>query len=176
MILINDVELNIHKKIINDDEIKFYPSQIACISGASGSGKSFENIKKDDVLADNKNMINNDFNIQDKKDIQPQVNINMGFNSDGQPFSSFMNNENEKMSIRRYKIGNVFQDNNLLNHLTIKENILLAASIAGVSDTNVRRLLDQLNLQDKTGDEYPHELSGGQKQRVAIAVALSKKR
>lgn len=151
MILINDVELNIHKKITNDDEIKFYPSQIACISGASGSGKTT-------FLY----MVGLIHEIGDCNYIFDDEQIDL-------------NNENEKMSIRRYKIGNVFQDNNLLNHLTIKENILLTASIAGVSDTNVRRLLDQLNLQDKTGDEYPHELSGGQKQRVAIAVALSKK-
>ena len=39
------------------------------------------------------NLINNDFNIQENKDILPQMNPNMNFGGDGQPFSSFMNNE-----------------------------------------------------------------------------------
>lgn len=51
--------------------------------------KPTDNIKKGEVL------INNDFNIQDNKDLLPQMNPNMNFSGNGQPFSSFMNNSEE---------------------------------------------------------------------------------
>ena len=41
-------------------------------------------------------MINKNFNIQENKEILPQMNPNMNFSGDGQPFSSFMNQEDEK--------------------------------------------------------------------------------
>ena len=102
--------------------------------------KSFENIKKDDVLADNKDMINNDFNIQDKKDIQPQVNINMGFNSDGQPFSSFMNNENEKQGkasnqILGTTLEDIAEEKAILS--TMEENIAIANKNQMLKDSKV---------------------------------------
>lgn len=61
------------------------------------NGSSIKNLKD---LTDNKNkgenLINNDFNIQDTKDKLPQMNPNMNFAGDGQPFSSFMNNGGEQ--------------------------------------------------------------------------------
>ena len=57
--------------------------------------KDSEKIKKDSVLTDNKDMINNDFNVENK-DMLPQMNPGMSFNSNGQPFSSFMNEEAQK--------------------------------------------------------------------------------
>lgn len=64
------------------------------------------------------------------------------------------------------KIGFVFQDFNLFPHMTVWENITLAAPNA---DEN---LLKKLGLEQKK-NEYPYTLSGGQKQRVAIARALA---
>ncbi len=61
-----------------------------------------EVFKPEDKLTDNtnkgENLINNDFNIQDNKDILPQMNPNMNFSGDGQPFSSFMGNENNNQN------------------------------------------------------------------------------
>ena len=54
--------------------------------------KKSSEIKKDTNSTDNKDMINNDFNIDDKN-ILPQMNPSMNFNSNGQPFSSFMNEQ-----------------------------------------------------------------------------------
>lgn len=48
--------------------------------------------KDKNILADSNNVINNDFNIQENKDLLPQMNSNMNFSGNGQPFSSFMNN------------------------------------------------------------------------------------
>lgn len=52
-------------------------------------------VKNDNDFVDNGNMINNDMNIQENKDILPQMNPNMNFSGNGQPFSSFMNNDSE---------------------------------------------------------------------------------
>lgn len=52
-------------------------------------------VKNDKDFVDNNDMINNDMNIQDNKDILPQMNPNMNFSGNGQPFSSFMNNDSE---------------------------------------------------------------------------------
>ena len=52
-------------------------------------------LKQADNTEKGDNLINNDFNMQDKKDVLPQMNPNMNFSGDGQPFSSFMGNENE---------------------------------------------------------------------------------
>ena len=62
--------------------------------------KTLDGIKYKGKLADNSEegeiLINNDFNIQENKEIMPQMNPNMNFGGDGQPFSSFMNNNPEK--------------------------------------------------------------------------------
>lgn len=49
-------------------------------------------IKNEENSTDNNYVINKDFNIQDKQDLLPQMNPNMNFSGNGQPFSSFMNN------------------------------------------------------------------------------------
>ena len=64
--------------------------------------KAFESLKNPIVSTDNNNegeaLINKDFNIQENKDLLPQMNPNMNFSGDGQPFSSFMNNEQQNQS------------------------------------------------------------------------------
>lgn len=52
-------------------------------------------VKKEEFSDDNNNVINKDFNINDNKDLLPQMNPNMNFMGNGQAFSSFMNNENK---------------------------------------------------------------------------------
>lgn len=74
------------------------------------------------------------------------------------------------------KIGLVFQDFQLFNNLTVKENLLIAPlshHIAHVEqlEKEATQLLAELGIQDKE-DTMPSQLSGGQKQRVAIARAL----
>ncbi|GFO63586.1 ABC transporter ATP-binding protein [Geomonas paludis] len=77
--------------------------------------------------------------------------------------------------LRGEKIGFVFQFFNLLQGLSAKENIEVAAMLAGVpeKDQGARALalLAQVGLADKAGSK-PSQLSGGQQQRVAIARAL----
>ena len=80
----------------------------------------------------------------------------------------------ELTSLRRNKVGFVFQSFQLLNTLTAIENVELPLLLAAQS--NARRTAEQrLQWVDLAGLEgrYPHQLSGGQQQRVAIARALA---
>lgn len=74
---------------------------------------------------------------------------------------------------RNRELGFVFQQFNLLDHLSVLENVMLPAFFAAESIPQSRglELLDQVGLKDKAQDRPP-QLSGGQKQRVAIARAL----
>jgi putative ABC transport system ATP-binding protein len=76
---------------------------------------------------------------------------------------------------RRLRIGVVFQFFNLLDDLTVAENVLLPAQLAGVPAPLARartsELLAALGIE-QDHDAYPARLSGGERQRVAIARAL----
>ena len=78
--------------------------------------------------------------------------------------------------MRRTHIGIVFQFFNLLEGMTVQENVVMPALIAGVkrkaAETRARDLLDLLGLADKA-KAAPATLSGGQRQRLAVARALA---
>jgi ABC-type lipoprotein export system ATPase subunit len=75
--------------------------------------------------------------------------------------------------LRRERVGFVFQSFQLLQTLTVFENVELPLLLAGKSNPReaAREQLDWVELEG-LGDRYPHQLSGGQMQRVAIARAL----
>lgn len=85
-------------------------------------------------------------------------------------------NHSEKMtSFRRENIGYVFQFFNLLQDLTVMENILLIQELAGKKDSaRAEELLELVGLESEKG-RFPGEISGGQQQRVAIARSIAKK-
>ncbi|MGW1670135.1 ABC transporter ATP-binding protein [Streptomyces sp. NPDC002324] len=76
---------------------------------------------------------------------------------------------------RRAKVGMVFQFFHLLDDLTVADNVLLPAQLAGLAKAEARRraagLLEYLGI-DRHADAYPGRLSGGERQRVAVARAL----
>jgi putative ABC transport system ATP-binding protein len=78
--------------------------------------------------------------------------------------------------LRRRHVGVVFQFFHLIEHLSVLENVTLAALVGGArpaaAGRRARDLLDTLGLLDKLA-ELPGALSGGQRQRVAIARALA---
>jgi putative ABC transport system ATP-binding protein len=84
--------------------------------------------------------------------------------------------EDDHALIRRRHIGIVFQFFNLLEGMTVLENVTLPAIIAGrhrkAAETRARDLLDLLGIGDKAS-VMPGVLSGGQRQRLAIARALA---
>ncbi|CEP79748.1 ABC transporter ATP-binding protein [Paraclostridium sordellii] len=76
---------------------------------------------------------------------------------------------------RREHLGFIFQEFNLLDTLTVYENISLALSILGVKgseiDKRVKSVVSRLGIADILS-KFPYEISGGQKQRVACARAI----
>ncbi|OYY61787.1 MAG: cell division ATP-binding protein FtsE, partial [Burkholderiales bacterium 28-67-8] len=84
----------------------------------------------------------------------------------------------EELPAARRKIGTVFQDFQLLNHLTVAENVALPLKIIGESHDQihekVKELIGWIGLEG-FADVRPPLLSGGQKQRVAIARAVINK-
>lgn len=85
-------------------------------------------------------------------------------------------NHSEKMTtFRRENIGYVFQFFNLLQDLTVMENILLIQELAGEKDpVRAEQLLSLVGLESEK-NRFPGEISGGQQQRVAIARSIAKK-
>jgi ABC-type lipoprotein export system ATPase subunit len=83
--------------------------------------------------------------------------------------------ERERTRERRERIGLVFQFFHLVSHMTVWENVLLPAWIAGddrrVGERRARELLDRVGLVDRAGDPA-QMLSGGEMQRVALCRAL----
>ena len=86
--------------------------------------------------------------------------------------------EKEIARFRRENLGFLFQDFNLLDTLTISENIALALTInhipVGQVDGLVQEIAAKLNITDIL-EKYPYQVSGGQKQRCACARAIINK-
>lgn len=83
---------------------------------------------------------------------------------------------NKQLSdIRKKDIGFIFQDYNILNTLTVKENIMLPLSVQKldkkIMHERYQRIVEALNISD-ISDKYPSELSGGQRQRTSAARAF----
>ncbi|OPJ57727.1 ABC transporter ATP-binding protein [Clostridium oryzae] len=78
-------------------------------------------------------------------------------------------------SFRREKLGFIFQNFNLLDTMTLKENIVLPLSLANVSYKTVQSRLEELSLKigiKNVLNKYPYEVSGGQRQRAAVIRAI----
>lgn len=83
--------------------------------------------------------------------------------------------EDALAEFRKNNLGFVFQDYNLLDTLTIEENIILALALRGGSrhemDKTCSRMLELLQIED-IKQKFPYQVSGGQKQRCACARAM----
>lgn len=83
--------------------------------------------------------------------------------------------EEDLSEFRRDNLGFVFQEYNLLDTLTIEENILLALTLQGGGREQIERecarMIRLLDLEE-ISDKFPYQVSGGQKQRCACARAL----
>ena len=130
---------------LNDISMQIYEGELLVIVGASGSGKS------------------------------TLINILGGIDKCTSGNVYFRNNNITKYNernitrYRRNNVGFIYQSFNLINELTVYENILLTSD----SKNNVDEILKKVGLFEKK-NAYPKELSGGEQQRVAIARALSK--
>lgn len=142
-------------EVIKKINLDIYQGEFVGIMGASGSGKStFLNVLSTiDIPTSGSIKINN------------------------RVLSSF--SEKELANFRRHELGFIFQDYNLLDTLTVKENIILPLTLGKKKDS---MKIDQIEKQFKKitkifsiyelKDKYPLDLSGGQRQRVAAARAV----
>jgi|TARA_B110000263_G_scaffold222211_1_gene211153 ABC-type lipoprotein export system ATPase subunit len=83
-------------------------------------------------------------------------------------------NSEDLTTFRRKNVGYVFQFFNLLQDLTVLENVLLIQELSGLRDVNrAKEVLNLVGLENEI-DRFPSEISGGQQQRVAIARSIAK--
>ncbi len=122
--------------------------EFVVIAGASGAGKST-------IL-----------NILGGMDSATSGNIFV----DGTEISKY--NAKQLTTYRRYDIGFVFQFYNLVQNLTVKENVELATQISK-NPLDIDKTIEAVGLKDRALN-FPAQLSGGEQQRVAIARALAK--
>lgn len=140
------------KKVLNDVSFSVEKGEFISIIGTSGSGKT------------------------------TLLNLIGGLDThyDGEIISISKNlkkiNDKKLSNYRNEHIGFVFQNFNLLNHLTVAENIKLPEQFSNkkFGQERVEELLNIVGIPEQI-NKYPNELSGGQKQRVAIARALFNK-
>ena len=134
-------------RALNDVSINVYEHEFLVILGGSGSGKST-------FL----NMLGG-IDIVDEGVIEVL----------GKDIVKF--NDKEMTLYRRNTIGFVYQFFNLINDITVYQNVILAPGSR--NKERALELLDRVGLKGKE-DKFPRQLSGGQQQRVAIARALNK--
>lgn len=83
--------------------------------------------------------------------------------------------EDGMADFRKENLGFVFQDFNLLDTLTLKENVSLAMSLTGKSSREInsmtQKIMERLEIWEMR-DKFPYQVSGGQKQRCACARAM----
>lgn len=84
-------------------------------------------------------------------------------------------NKKQLANHRRKNIGFIFQDYNLLESMTLRENIILPLALSGTSSSKMEaklmELVNDLGIKDVI-DKYPYEVSGGEQQRAAACRAL----
>ena len=139
-------EIDIHA--LDDVSFEIEQGEFVIIAGASGAGKST-------IL----NLLGGMDTVSEGKIIV-----------DGREISSYK--ENDMTLYRRYDVGFVFQFYNLVQNLTLRENVELATQICK-KPLDIDETIDLVGLKDRTYN-FPSQLSGGEQQRVAIARALAK--
>lgn len=83
--------------------------------------------------------------------------------------------EPDLSSFRKKKLGFIFQDFNLLDTMTLKENIVLPLALSKTPYSEITNKLNEISIKlgiNQVLSKYPYEVSGGQKQRAAAARAI----
>lgn len=144
-------EDSITLKVFDNVNLKLFPNEFVAIMGASGSGKT----TLLNIITGLEQATEGDVFVE---------NYNIGKISD-----------DIASELRRNKLGMVFQDFNLLPHLTAEENVEIPLIFAEVPESERKLLalkaLQQTDMTEKA-NHYPNQLSGGEKQRIAISRAI----
>ena len=142
----------IETKALNDIDLTVKKGEIVVILGPSGGGKTtlLNVISGLDKIDKRKNS----YIKYEGKDISKYSDFNM-------------------TRFRKKNLGFIFQTYNLLEHLNVRENVMVGSNLGKVK-VDIDEILDVVGLK-KHSKKYMHELSGGEQQRVSIARALAKK-
>ncbi|MGD6834258.1 ABC transporter ATP-binding protein [Sutcliffiella halmapala] len=139
------------QEVLRGIDLNIEKGEFVSIMGASGSGKT--------TL----------LNVLSSIDKVSQGTIEI----DGKEITSMK--ETQLAEFRKYHLGFIFQEYNLLDTLTVKENILLPLSISKITrnaaDETFKKVADELGIYDLK-EKYPNQISGGQKQRTSAARAF----
>ena len=135
-------------KALNGADFSIEKGEFAVIAGASGAGKST-------IL----NLMGGMDTATTGKIIVDKENVSK--------FSA-----KKLTTYRRYDIGFVFQFYNLVQNLTVRENVELATQICK-NPLDIDEVIEAVGLKDRSSN-FPSQMSGGEQQRVAIARALAK--
>ena len=151
MITIKNINIEFDRMIISNAEVTIADSSITAITGKSGSGKT--------SLLYLLGLISS--------------NSSYEYTFDGNVID--LNSDSQISQFRKSKISYIFQDNTLIDSLSVKENIDLVSRIAGrpATDAEIEAYLRFVEL-DIDSSIYPKKLSGGEQQRVAVACAIAK--
>lgn len=151
MINIQNIHIAFDETLIENGTLTIAPYELTVIKGNSGSGKT--------SLLYVAGLLSNDKKRQ------------YTFNE-----HTIENNDQEMALFRKKHVGYVFQENSLIDHLSIYENMRLYSAMIGkeISENEVSTLLESVHL-DKDIHQEITTLSGGERQRLAIACAISKK-
>ena len=139
---------------LHEVSLTMYEGEFVCIMGPSGAGKStfINNLSTIDIPTKGKVFING-------KEVRVM-------------------SEGEIGKFRYENLGFIFQEFNLLDSLTIFENIAVPLTLANVNKKEitqrVQEVAKKLNVE-QTLDKFPNECSGGQRQRVALGRAIVRK-
>ena len=136
---------------LHEVSLTMYEGEFVCIMGPSGAGKStfINNLSTIDIPTKGKVFING-------KEVRVM-------------------SEGEIGKFRYENLGFIFQEFNLLDSLTIFENIAVPLTLANVDKKEITKRVEEVAKKldvAQTLDKYPNECSGGQRQRVAICRAL----
>lgn len=141
----------IKTKALNDIDLTIKKGEILVILGASGGGKTtLLNVMSGLDKIDKRK---NSFIKYNGKDISKYSDFRM-------------------TRFRKKNLGFIFQTYNLLEHLNVRENVLVGSNL-GKSKVNVDEILEVVGMK-RHSKKYMYELSGGEQQRVSIARALAK--
>ncbi|MBS4175255.1 ABC transporter ATP-binding protein [Bacillus sp. FJAT-49736] len=141
---------NLHTAL-DDIELEVYKGEFVGIMGPSGAGKT--------TL----------LNVLSTIDVPASGAITI----DGDNILEF--NEEDLADFRREKLGFIFQDYNLIDTLTVKENIILPLSLSNVSPYEIEKRVEKIAVElgiKGILNSYPYKISGGQQQRTAVARAI----
>lgn len=152
MIQLRNVSVQFSKKIFCNAEIKIPDGKITAITGESGCGKTTM-LYFLGLLSSNRDY---EYLYHGRK-------------------LDLMNRE-ECRRLAREEFGFLFQERSLIDTLTISENMIQFAALAGksLSKEHIKELLEEVDLGIDPDKTYPGQLSGGEQQRAALAAILAK--